>query len=178
MQDFTFGKVRIHFHIEHGVVISNTPSRRVVWIRTKGGDELRLEYAFEDFHLRKGHKVYVIYAGSSHKEDMYPVLLRNHNLSLSFDLESSDFLYQELIPTMRANGWILAVLLIPWPFIFLLSGQWWGGIVLPMIYLMTVGKFDDKRKARLVPELDNHIYMLDRRATARRVVTRALSRNL
>ncbi|TWC53035.1 hypothetical protein FBY04_11467 [Pseudomonas sp. SJZ080] len=178
MQDFTFGKFKIHFQIEHGVVISNTPGRRVAWIRTKEGDDLRLDYAFEDFHLRKGHEVYVIYAASSHKEGMYPVLLRNHNLSLSFDLESSDFLYQELIPTMRGNGWILAVLLIPWPFIYLLSGQVWGGIALPLIYLMTVGKRDDKRKKRLVPELDNHIYMLDRRATARYVVTRALSRNL
>lgn len=177
MQDFTFGKVRIHFHIEHGVVIRNTPDRRVAWIRTKAGDELRLEYAFEDFHLRKGHEVYVIYAGSSHKEEMYPVLLRNHHLSLNFDLESSDFLYQELIPTLQANAWVLAALLIPLPFIFLLSGQWWGGFVLPFIYLMTVGTRDDRRKARLVPALDTHINTLDMRATARRMVDRALSRN-
>jgi len=177
MQDFTFGRVRIHFHIEHGVVISNTPGNDAVWIRTEEGEERCLEYRFEDFQLSTGHEVSVIYAGSSDKEGMYPALLRNHELSLSYVLQSGDFLYQELIPPVRSNWWIVAVLLIPLPFINLLFGQLWPGLVLPLIYFMTVKKRDDMRKERLVPALEDYIDTLDNRVTARRSVDRALARD-
>jgi len=177
MQDFTFGKIRIHFHMEHGVVISNTPGRRVAWIRTKAGDELRLEYGFEDFQLRTGHEVSVIYASSSYREYVSPVVLRNHHLSLSYALGSSDVIYKEMAKPLTWSFLALVALIIPSAFIAKWFGHWGGGFGLPLIYWLAVIKFDDRRKARLIPALGAHIDRLDRRATARRVVDRALSRN-
>jgi hypothetical protein len=177
MQDFTFGKVRIHFHIEHGVVISNTPSRGVIWIRTKEGEERRLEYGFEDFQLRKGHEVSVIYASSSHKEYVCPVVLRNHHLSLSYALGSSDVIYKEMARPLAWSWLVLVALIVPSSFIAKWFGHFGGGFVLPFIYWLGVAKLDDMRKARLIPALGAHIDRLDRRATARRSVDRALSRD-
>ena len=49
--------------------------------------------------------------------------------------------------------------------------------MLPIIYWLGVAKLDDMRKARLIPALGAHIVKLDERATARRSIDRALSRD-
>ncbi|VVM41618.1 hypothetical protein [Pseudomonas fluorescens] len=177
MQDFTFGKVRIRFQIEHGVVVRNTSGGVAVWIRTKQGEERRLEYCFEDSQLRKGHEVSVIYAESSQNGRVCPVLLRNHHLSLSYALDSSDVLYKELARPLTWSWLMLGALIIPSSFMAKWFGQWWGGFLLPIIYWLGVAKLDDMRKARLIPALGAHIVKLDERATARRSIDRALSRD-
>jgi len=174
--DFVHGDITIQFDIEHGVVIGGASGEDQVWIKTTEGEERCLTYRFEDFQLRKGQEVSVIYAGSPDRDGMWAAYLRNHDLARGFVLKSADELFDKLVKPLKVS-WLIAIILsIPAGLMTLSFGNGSVGWLLPIAYWFWVGARDNKRRKRVVPILEHYVEQLDTRAAVKRSVARALSR--
>ncbi|MDD1140652.1 hypothetical protein M5G22_24085 [Pseudomonas sp. TNT2022 ID233] len=184
MKNFTVGRATVYFESRDGVVVSKKsltepPSelnKGDDWIRTNDGKELCLDIDSDDFKLRVGDRVSVMFALNPVMQARIPVVVRNHDLASRHMLTRGDDLCDQLIDpsTWSKLAFYSMLAMIPAVICSFIYGMQW--LIPPALGWSLASTMASRRSERVTPLLIAHIDALDTTLATRHWVNSALAR--